>query len=75
MGSIPGWGTKIPHAGEELSPRDTTTELAHLNKRAHVPPTTEPTLPAAHTPQLERSPRTTTKKYPTCLNEDPVCGN
>ena len=30
-GSIPGQGTKIPHAAGQLSPRATTTELAHLN--------------------------------------------
>ena len=30
-GSIPSWGTKIPHAGGQLSPRATTTELLHLN--------------------------------------------
>ena len=29
--SIPGQGTKIPHAAGQLSPRITTTELAHLN--------------------------------------------
>ena len=23
---IPGWGTKIPHAGEQLKPHATTTE-------------------------------------------------
>ena len=28
-GSIPGWGTKIPHGAGQLSPRATTTELAH----------------------------------------------
>ena len=26
MGSIPGWGTKIPHAPGQLSPHTTTTE-------------------------------------------------
>ena len=31
LGSIPGQGTKIPHATGQLSPRATTTELAHLN--------------------------------------------
>ena len=30
-GSIPGWGTKIPHAAGQLSPCATTTELARLN--------------------------------------------
>ena len=28
-GSIPGQGTKIPHAMGQLSPRATTTELTH----------------------------------------------
>ena len=30
-GSIPGQGTKIPHAAGQLSPCATTTELVHLN--------------------------------------------
>ena len=30
-GSIPGQGTKIPHAAGPLSPRATTTELTRLN--------------------------------------------
>ena len=30
-GSIPGQGTKIPHAVGQLSPRTTTTELMRLN--------------------------------------------
>ena len=30
-GSIAGQGTRIPYAAEQLSPRATTTELAHLN--------------------------------------------
>ena len=34
--SIPGRGTKIPHAVGQLSPRATTTELACHNKRAHT---------------------------------------
>ena len=28
VGSVPGWGTKIPHAAEQLSPHPTTTEPA-----------------------------------------------
>ena len=36
MGSIPGQGTKIPHATGQLSPHATTTDLARLNKRACV---------------------------------------
>ena len=30
-GSIPGQGTKTPHAAGQLSPSATTTELVHLN--------------------------------------------
>ena len=30
-GSIPGWGTKIPHAMEQLSLHAATTEPAHHN--------------------------------------------
>ena len=36
-GSIPGLGTKIPHAAEKLSPRATTTEAAHCTEEpAHL---------------------------------------
>ena len=31
VGSIPGQGTKIPHAAGQLSPHATTTELMCLN--------------------------------------------
>ena len=44
--SIPGWGTKIPHATGQLSPCTATTEPAHS---------------AAHTPQLGRSLRAATR--------------
>ena len=30
-GSIPGWGTKIPHAMGQLSPHAATTEFVRLN--------------------------------------------
>ena len=36
LGSILGWGTKIPHATGQLSPHAPTTELQCLNERAHV---------------------------------------
>ena len=36
-GSIPGQGTKIPHAAGQLSLCATTTELVCLNERARVP--------------------------------------
>ena len=57
VGSIPGQGTKIPHATAQLSLRATATELARLNWRACVPQTTEPTCSGARMPQLQ-SPRT-----------------
>ena len=42
--SIPGQGTKIPHAAGQLRPCATTTELAHLNEREKT-----------RTPQVERN--------------------
>ena len=42
VGSIPDWGTRIPHAGGQLSPRATTREpmsqpeIVHQNERPHV---------------------------------------
>ena len=44
-GSIPGWGTKIPHAAGQLSLRATTREKpayhnkepVHCNEGSHVP--------------------------------------
>ena len=68
-GSIPGQGTKIPHAEEELSLLTTTTELARLNKKARVLQTTEPTHPGAQVPQPEReNPHAITREKPTCHN-------
>ena len=64
VGSIPGWGTKIPHAKGQLSPCATTTKLARLNERACVPQITEPTCSGACLPQLQSS----------CALE-PVCHN
>ena len=60
-GSIPGWGSKIPHATGQLSPCITTTEP--LRSGARVPQlespcttTTEPAHSGAYAPQRERSP-------------------
>ena len=56
MGSIPGRATKIPHAAGQLSPCTTTTE---------------PTLPEALVPQLERENlHATTREKPAHRNED-----
>ena len=67
VGSIPGRGTKIPHATGQLSPHATTTEPTR--SRARTPqlesqraPTTEPVHSGAHMPQLERSPHTATRE-------------
>ena len=49
-GSIPGQGSKIPHATWQLSLRATTAELARLNKRACMLQTTEPTRSGTHAP-------------------------
>ena len=36
-GLIPGWGTKVPHASEKLSPRATARESVSLSERSRVP--------------------------------------
>ena len=64
VGSIPGRGTKIPHAVGQLSLCTTTTEPTRLNQRARVPQTTEPTRSGTRAPQLQ-SPCTL----------EPVCHN
>ena len=90
VGSIPGWGTKIPYAAGELSLHTTTTEFAHLSERARVPQTTDSKCSGPHASQLEREnlhattrekPRAATKspcattKDPAHLSEDPMCHN
>ena len=73
MGSIPGQGTKIPHAAGQQSPRTTTTDLVYPNERACVLQTTEPTRSGACAPQLEReNPRATTRDKPTRHDEKPA---
>ena len=37
VGSIPGWGTKIPRATEQLSPRATTRESFELQGKSCTP--------------------------------------
>ena len=60
--SIPGWGTKIPHAAGQLSPSVSTREAACLELQG--PRALEPKhrnqREKTRTPQLERSPCTTT---------------
>ena len=68
VGSIPGRGTKIPHAAGQLSSHTTTTELLHLIERSLVPQTTEPTRFGTCAPQLER-------EKPACHNKEPACRN
>ena len=76
-GSIPDQGNKIPHAVGQLSPCATTIELVHLNERAHVPQTTEPTHSGAYAPQLERENlhAATTREKPEHHNEEPMRRN
>ena len=58
VGSLPGWGTKIPHATGRLNPYAPTTELMHLNKReVRLPQTTEPMCSGTREQQLQ-SPHT-----------------
>ena len=52
MGSIPGWGTRIPHAMGQLSQHTTTTEFLRSG---------------APMPRLERT-RNTAREDPTCCN-------
>ena len=69
-GSIPGWGTKIPHAAGQLSLRATTTGPSRLNQRAACCKTTEPTCSGVHVPQLERENlHATTREKPTHRNQ------
>ena len=37
MGSIPGQGTKVPHAVGQLRPSTATTELTHPRPPSHLP--------------------------------------
>ena len=59
-GSIPGWGTKIPHATGQLSLQTATTKPAHSGARV---------------PQLERSPRAATREARAPQQKDPACCN
>ena len=57
----------------QLSLGATTTELQHLNERARMPQTTEPTCPGARAPQLERENRhATTREKPAYHNKEPA---
>ena len=58
-GSIPGQGTKIPHAAKQLSPHAATTEPAHSG--AHVPQL-ESSRAACTEAHVLWSPRTTTRE-------------
>ena len=73
-GSIPGWGTKIPHVAGQLRPCSSTREpmchklqgpralepVRHSRREAHAP------QQRAHLPQ---------RKDPACRNEGPACRN
>ena len=62
VGSIPGRGTKIPHAAEPLSPPATTTELARLTRepacrKLQSPHSLEPVRHKREAQVLQRRPR------------------
>ena len=61
-GSIPGQGTKIPHAVGQLRPRATTTEPTRRKYRAHA-------LWSLHTTTREKP------EKPTCYSEELACCN
>ena len=74
-GSIPGRGTKIPHAVGQLSPSATTAEHMPQLESPHAT-TTEPMHSGARTPQLEReNPHTTTREKPVHCDKEPVRHN
>ena len=77
-GSIPGQGTKIPHAAGQLT---RTPRLLSSRASTREPVCRELQSPCAttgeektHMPQLERSPHVSAKD-PACLKEDPACHN
>ena len=85
-GSIPGRGTKIPHATGQLSLHTTTTELVRLNQKARVlqnyrahalwnlcATTIEPMHPVAYTPQLEKRKPAHHKQREVCAPQRRVC--
>ena len=77
-GLIPGRGTKIPHATEQLSPRTATVELKYLNKRACVLQTAEPTRSGARMPRKparHENPHAATREKPECHNEETTLHN
>ena len=67
MDSIPGLGTKIPDAGEQLT-LSTTTE-AHASR---APQEEKPLQWEAHAPQWRVLPTLHNQKRPVYSNEDPV---
>ena len=68
MGSIPGWGTKIPYAAGQLSLCVTPTELEHSGTHAPQLQSLSNQRPGhswrAHMPQ-QKTPRDTMKKTAT----------
>ena len=76
-GSIPGRGTKIPHAAGHLSLHATTTELARLNWSPRAANYRAHTLWNSHHNERRENPHATTREKLTRhnkrCNEDPVC--
>ena len=72
--SIPGRGTKIPHAAGQFSLCATSAEPATPQRERLSAATTESVPSGAHAPQLERSLRTAARS-PHAATEDPACHN
>ena len=54
-GWIPGQGTKIPQAAEQLSMRSTSTQLSQHKARSHVPQLRREAAQKKHTKQHTKS--------------------
>ena len=78
-GSIPGRGTKIPHATGQLSSHATTRETVYHNYRAHMlwspHATTRETVYHNYRAHMLRSPHATTREKPTQCKEEPAHRN
>ena len=72
--SIPGRGTKIPHAAGQFSLCATSAEPATPQRERLSAATTESVPSGAHAPQLE-SPRATTREKLAHRSKEPTCCN
>ena len=76
-GSIPGWGTNIPHASGQLSPQLLSLRASVREPVCHKLQSLRALDPACHNYRAHApwSPCTTTREKPAHLNEGPACRN